>query len=148
MSGYFIIWRLRRMPDGCRCERVLYTPTKSTYMSSPDVALGLGSVVYALAKLDGDFHRKEAQAIKSLLAGEPYSDLAICACFLRDNVGESVDEARAFDLRRMTDKRVEINADTKKRFIAILLRVARVHEGISREERAFIRQFWRELQQI
>jgi uncharacterized tellurite resistance protein B-like protein len=117
-------------------------------MYSPDVALGLGSVVYALAKLDGNFHRKEAQTVRDLLADEPYSDLAICACFLRDNAGESIDEARAFGLRRMSDKRVELNAQTKKLFIAILLRVARAHEGISREERSFIRQFWRELQRI
>lgn len=115
-------------------------------MYSPDVALGLGSIVYALCKLDGQLHKEETKVARDLLAEWPYRDLAICALFLRDNAGEPAEEASAFGLRRMTDKRVELTKETKKRFVNLLLRVARAHEGISREERAFIRQFWRELQ--
>ena len=110
--------------------------------------MGLGSVVYSLCKLDGQLHKEETQVACELLADLPYSDLAICAMFLRDNVGEPAEEACAFGLRRMVDKRIEISKETKKRFVNILLRVARAHEGISREERAFIRQFWRELQRL
>ncbi len=117
-------------------------------MYSPDVAMGLGSIVYALCKLDGQLHKEETKVACELLAAWPYSDLAICAMFLRDNVGEPADEACAFGLRRMVDKRVEINQETKKRFVRILLRVARAHDGISREERAFIRQFWREIRSL
>ena len=117
-------------------------------MYSPDVALGLGSIVYALSKLDGQLHREEATVARQLLSDCPHSDLSICALFLRDTVGESVEEASAFGLRRMADKSVELNKQTKKRFIRILLRVARAHEGVSREEREFIRQFWRELQRL
>jgi uncharacterized tellurite resistance protein B-like protein len=115
-------------------------------MYSPDIAMGLGSIIYSLCKLDGQLHKDESQVARHLLAQEPYSDLAICALFLRDNVDEPFETARTFGLRRMTDKRVEISRETKKRFVSILLRVARAHDGISREERAFIRQFWRELQ--
>ncbi|CAN5325194.1 hypothetical protein BH09BAC4_BH09BAC4_23540 [soil metagenome] len=114
-------------------------------MYTPDVAMGLGSVVYALCKLDGQLHQQETKVARDLLTEWPYSDLAICAMFLRDNVGEPADEALAFGLRRMTDPCVELTKETKKRFVSILLRVARAHDGISREERAFIRQFWREL---
>lgn len=117
-------------------------------MYSPDVAMGLGSIVYALCKLDGQLHREEAKAACVPLADWPYSDLATCALFLRDNVDESAEETRAFGLRRLAAKRVELTKETKKRFINILLRVARAHDGISREERAFIRQFWRELKRI
>ncbi|MCX6218629.1 TerB family tellurite resistance protein [Spirosoma sp.] len=117
-------------------------------MYSPDVAMGLGSIVYALCKLDGQLHQEETKLACDLLAEGPYSDLAICAMFLRDNVGEPTEEATAFGLRRMADKRVNVSQETKKRFIRILLRVARAHEGISREERAFIRQFWQELQRM
>ena len=46
---------------------------------------------------------------RELLADCPYSDLALCALFLRDNVGEPVEEAYAFGLRRMADKRFELN---------------------------------------
>ena len=117
-------------------------------MYSPDVAVGLGSIVYALSTLDGQLQKEEAKVARELLSDCPYSDLSICALFLRDNVGESVEEASAFGMRRMADKRVELNRETKKRFIRILLRVARAHEGVSREEREFIRQFWRELQRL
>ncbi|WP_460979390.1 tellurite resistance TerB family protein [Spirosoma knui] len=117
-------------------------------MYSPDVSMGLGSVVYALAKLDGHLQKPERDVVQELLAGEPYSDLAICACFLRDNVGETTEEAYAFGLRRMADQRIELTKQTKKRFIRILLRVAKAHEGISREERTFIRAFWQELQRL
>lgn len=110
--------------------------------------MGLGSIVYALCKLDGQLRQEETRVACDLLAEEPYSDLAICALFLRDNVGEPAEEASAFGLRRMADKRIEISQETQKRFVTILLRVARAHEGISREERAFIRQFWRELQGV
>ena len=115
---------------------------------SPDVAMGLGSIVYALSKLDGQLQKEEARMARELLSDCPYSDLSICALFLRDNVDESVEEATAFGLRRLADKRVELNRQTKKRFVSILLRVARAHEGISRQEREFIRQFWRELQRL
>jgi uncharacterized tellurite resistance protein B-like protein len=115
-------------------------------MYSPDVAMGLGSIVYALCKVDGQLHQEETKVACQLLAEGPYSDLAILTLFLRENVGEPSNEAYAFGLRRMADKRVEISKETKKRFVHILLRVARAHDGISRQERAFIRQFWRELQ--
>ena len=117
-------------------------------MYSPDVAIRLGSIVYALCKLDGQLHQHETKLACNTLAEGPYSDLAICALFLRDNVDEPAEEASAFGLPRLADKRVEISQETKKRFVRILLRVARAHEGISREERAFIRQFWRELQRM
>lgn len=110
--------------------------------------MGLGSIVYVLCKLEGQLHQKETKVPCELLADCSYSDLAICAMFIRDNVGAPPDEAGADGLSWMASKRVEISKETKKRFVNILLRVARAHEGISREERAFIRQFWRELQRM
>ncbi|WP_018618901.1 hypothetical protein [Spirosoma luteum] len=126
----------------------MYNRAIQLAMYSPDVAVGLGSIVYALSKLDGQLQKEEAIVARELLGDCPYGDLSICALFLRDNVGESVEEASAFGLRRLAGHRVELNSQTKKRFIRILLRVARAHEGVSREEREFIRQFWRELQRL
>lgn len=66
-----------------------------------------------------------------------------------DEIGYPVEPVWLSDLlRRMAEKRVELNKHTKKRFVNILLRVAKAHEGISWEERTFIRQFWRELQKL
>ncbi|WP_245565060.1 TerB family tellurite resistance protein [Spirosoma spitsbergense] len=121
--------------------------TPVLYSSDVAIGIGPGCIVKALAKLDGQMH-KEGQVVRELLADWPHSDLSVCALFLRDNVRETIDVARTFGLRQMANKRVELTKQTKKRFINILLRVARAHEGISREEREFIRQFWEELQRL
>jgi uncharacterized tellurite resistance protein B-like protein len=117
-------------------------------MYSPDIVMGLGCIIYALLKSDGPFQPNEAKAVRQLLAEYPHSSLAIGAVFLRDNVGESSEEAFAFGLRRMAYQRSELNLQTKKRFVHLLLRVANVHDGISRKERAFIWRFWREIKPL
>lgn len=117
-------------------------------MHSPDLYMGLGSIVYALSKLDGHLQKEEIREVKELLAKEPYGKLALCAFFLRENTGETVEDAYAFGMRRMTAQRVELNAQTRKRFVTILLRVARAHKGISHKERSFIRAFWQEIHQL
>ena len=114
-------------------------------MNSPDLLMGLGSVIYALSKLDGQLQKEEVKAVREILADEPHGDLAVCGFFLRDNFGYGTAEAYEAGMRRMTGEGVEINRETRKRFISILLRVARAHEGASRAEWEFIRQFWREL---
>ncbi len=114
-------------------------------MNSPDLLMGLGSVIYALSKLDGELQQEEVKAVREILADEPHGDLAVCGFFLRDNFGYSTKEAYEAGMRRMTDEGIEINRETRKRFVRILLRVARAHEGASRAEWEFIRKFWREL---
>jgi hypothetical protein len=121
--------------------------TPVLYSSDVAIGIGPGCIVNALAKLDGQMHQ-EGQVARELLADWPHSDISVCALFLRDNVRETIDVARAFGLSQMASKRVELTKQTKKRFMSILLRVARAHEGISREEREFIRQFWEELQRL
>ena len=114
-------------------------------MNSPDLLMGLGSVIYALSKLDGELQKEEVKAVREILAEEPHGDLAVCGFFLRDNFGYSTTEAYEAGMRRMSDEGIEINRETRRRFVNILLRVARAHEGISRAEWEFIRKFWREL---
>lgn len=114
-------------------------------MYSPDLSMSLGSIVYALSKLDGRLQKEEQWTVRELLAKGPYGDLALCAFFLRENTSESGDDAYAFGMRRLIVKRQELTENIKKRFVRILLRVARAHNGISHEERLFIRQFWQEI---
>lgn len=114
-------------------------------MHSPDLLLGLGSVIYALSKLDGELQKEEVKAVQEILADEPHGDLAVCGFFLRDNFGYSTKEAYEAGMRRISDEGIEINRETRRRFVNILLRVARAHEGASRAEWEFIRKFWREL---
>ncbi|GAB3689791.1 hypothetical protein GCM10027592_06570 [Spirosoma flavus] len=117
-------------------------------MYSPDIALALGSLVYALSCLDGRPHKEELLVAKELLVREPHGSLAVNGLFLREDVRESTEEAYAFGMRRLVSKRTELTDKTKRRFIALLLRVARAHKGISPSEWSFIRRFWREIRHL
>lgn len=117
-------------------------------MYSPDVAVGLGSLVYALSKVDGQLQPEEISVVRRLLAGSPYSDLAIGALFLQENVGETSEKAYAFGLRRMAYDRVKLDEQTEKWVANILWQVATAYEGVSGAERAFIQQFQSDLQRV
>ena len=107
--------------------------------------MGLGSVIYALSKLDGELQKEEVKAVREVLANELYGDLAVCGFFLRDNFGYSAAEAYETGMRRMAGEGIKINRETRKRFVIILLRVAGADGDTSRAEWEFIRKFWREL---
>jgi uncharacterized tellurite resistance protein B-like protein len=114
-------------------------------MNSPDLLLGLGSIIYALTMIDGHVQKEEVRALREILPAEPHGDLALCGFFLREKFGYSATEAYETGLSRMIREGVAINLNTRKRFIRILLGVARAHNGVSRAEGEFIRRFWREL---
>jgi uncharacterized tellurite resistance protein B-like protein len=126
----------------------MYFHSSYDFMYSPDVSLALGSIVYALSKVDGHVQNEEMQIAQSLLAEGPHGSLALSGYFLRANVHESIEEAYAFGMRRLFDKRVELTERIKKRFVTILLRVARSHKGMSPAEWTFIRNFWRDIQPL
>lgn len=107
--------------------------------------MGLGSVIYALSKIDGELQKEEVNVVREILLDEPHGDMAVCGFFLRDNFGYSTTEAYEAGMGRMSGEGIEINRQTRKRFVNILLRVARAHDGASRAEWEFIRKFWREL---
>lgn len=110
--------------------------------------MGLGSIVYALSKLDGRLQPEEMKTINELLADEPHGDLALYAFFLRENTDETVAEAYAFGMRRLLFNRSELNQSIKKQFVDVLIRVAQSHDNISKKEQAFIQQFRREIRRL
>lgn len=113
-----------------------------------DLYLGLGSVAYALAKVDGRIQLAEMQTVKELLAGVPHGDLALYAFFLRESSGESVEEAYAFGMRRFTYNRKALTELTKKQFVNILIRIAEAHDDTSRKEKDLIKRFRRDLRRL
>lgn len=113
-----------------------------------DLYLGLGSVAYALAKVDGRIQLAEMQTVKELLAGVPHGDLALYAFFLRENCDESVEEAYAFGMRRFTHNRKALTPLTKKQFVNILIRIAEAHDDTSRKEQDLIKRFRRDLRRL
>lgn len=113
-----------------------------------DLYMGLGSVAYALAKVDGRLQLAEVQTVKELLASVPHGELALYAFFLRENCGETVEEAYAFGMRRFSNNRKGLTESIKKQFVAILIRIAQAHDDISRKEQELIKRFRRDLRRL
>ncbi len=113
-----------------------------------DLYMGLGSIAYALAKVDGRIQLAEMQTVKELLAGVPHGDLALYAFFLRENCDETVEEAYAFGIRRFTNNRKALTALTKKQFVQIMIRIAEAHDETSRKEQELIKRFRRDLRRL
>lgn len=113
-----------------------------------DLYMGLGSIAYALAKVDGRIQLAEMQTVKELLAGVPHGELALYAFFLRENCDETVEEAYAFGMRRFAHNRKALTALTKKQFVNILIRIAEAHDDTSRKEQELIRRFRRDLRRL
>jgi len=116
---------------------------------SADLYFGLGSVIYALAKVDGRVQLAEMQTVKELLANVPHNgDLALYAFFLRENCDETVEEAYAFAMRRFANNRKFLTVPIKKEFVSILMKVAESHDDISRKEQELIKRFRRDLRRL
>ena len=126
----------------------LISTTDELKAEPADLYLGLGSVAYALAKVDGRIQLAEMQTIKELLAGVPHGDLALYAFFLRENCNESVEEAYAFGMRRFANNRKALTDLTKKQFVHILIRIAEAHDDTSRKEKELIKRFRRDLRRL
>ncbi|MBC3784687.1 TerB family tellurite resistance protein [Spirosoma utsteinense] len=119
--------------------------------SNPELAqlyLGLGSVAYALAKVDGRIQLAEMQIVKELLAGLPHGELALYAFFLRENCDEGVEEAYDFGMRRFVNNRKILTDLIKKQFVNILIRIAEAHDDTSIKEQAMIKRFRRDLRRL
>ncbi|WP_083733003.1 TerB family tellurite resistance protein [Spirosoma montaniterrae] len=110
--------------------------------------LGFGNLVYALAKADGRVQNEEADAVRQLLAQQPFGDLAQYAFTLLEERNVSIEEAYAFGMRRLTDNRKALNDTLKKQFIDILLHVAGAHDDTSRKEQEMIKRFRRDLRRL
>ena len=51
-------------------------------MPTPTIALGIGSVLYALRKIDGRLHLSEMRMINELPAREPHGEMALHPFFI------------------------------------------------------------------
>ena len=115
---------------------------------SPHIALGLTTIIQALATIDAVFPKRALADQKLLGASEPNSDLSVFANFIQEN-WVTLNRTNAAPNALLNGEYViSINEKNKNRFINILSRVAKAQEGVSRQERLFVHQFWAELHQI
>ncbi|GAB2561313.1 tellurite resistance TerB family protein [Spirosoma aerophilum] len=113
-----------------------------------DLYLGLGNLVYALAKVDGRIQSEETQLARQLLGEQPHGDLALHAFFLLEDCNVPVEDAYAFAMRRFVNNKKVLTAPTKKQFVDILVRIADAYEETSRKEQEFIKRFRRDIRRL
>ncbi len=117
-------------------------------MPQQDLYIGLGSMAYALAKMDGRLQPEELTTLRQVLHDEPYGEIAISMINLNDKYSVEAEKAFEFALRRFTENRRELDVDLKKKFIGILQRVAESYDGTSRKELELIRRCRKELNRL
>lgn len=117
-------------------------------MPAQEISLGLGSVVYALAKADGCIEPDEANRLRELLTLEPHGDLAWYAFQLHQRYDKSYREAYGYALRRFSNNRHELDESQKARFVRILEQVAAADADVAKRERVLIDQFQNDLRAL
>lgn len=121
---------------------------QSEWNEPADLYMGLGNLVYALAKVDGRIHLPEIALTRQLLGEQPHGELALHAFFLLENCDVPVEEAYTFAMRRFVNNRAFMSELIKKRFVTILQQVAESHEDVSTKEKEFIKRFRRDLRRV
>lgn len=117
-------------------------------MKTPDLYMGLGSVVYALVKADGQLHSEESLSARRLLLEQPYGDLAMQSFQLSEHYGTSPDEAYQFAFRRFAANREAFDVQLKRQFVDILQQIAEADNRVSGKEIDFIKRFRKDLRRI
>lgn len=112
-------------------------------MHSPYLRIGASSVAMVLGQMEDIFQLKGSQDKTSLLPTGQQSDFSVYANFLEENTIILGDTKAEKNVHSCT---ITINETAKNRFMSILNRVIRAHEGVSRQERIFVHRFWSEIQ--
>ncbi|MEZ0487504.1 TerB family tellurite resistance protein [Fibrella aquatica] len=110
-----------------------------------DLYLGLGNLVYALAKIDNGVDAHESKAAQQVLKKQPYGRLALHAFFLLENCEATPEEAYAFAMRRFGSNRSALTQPVRSQFITLLITIADASGGMSQKEQQFIDQFRHDL---
>jgi len=112
-------------------------------MYSSQTDLKSVSIARALSQMEGIFQNEEAHHTARLhYAIEKDSDLSVYAHFIQEN-STILGQTMNFTCKQESAiKPLNINEVARKRFFSILRRAAKAHEGISRQERLFVQQFW------
>lgn len=111
-------------------------------MYSPEMNLTSASIARALLQMEHIFRHEAAHTAKLQYATEIDSDLSVYAHFIQENTAILGQVSTISSKQELATKTLNINEIARKRFFNILRRAAKAHEGISRQERLFVQQFW------
>ncbi len=136
------------LPCKSQTDAHLYSQIKTITMPIQDLYIGLGNLLYTLAKADGRLQPEERTTIEKLLHQDKNGEIALNAFQLRETFNSSLEEAYGFALRRFTENRKDFNAETRKKFVSILQQVALAASGISDKEKDILKRCRRDLGKI
>lgn len=117
-------------------------------MTVADLYMGLGSLVYALAKADGLLKAREVSLIRELLRREPNGDVALCSFTVREHYGDTVEEAYQFAMRCFRAYPAGLTEERLQRFSRILEAVARIDGTICEAEHTVLARFREDTQLV
>ena len=115
-------------------------------MYSHNMSLKPVNTVNTLSQLDRIFSKEKSQNADVLYATVAQADLPVCANFIQENMGILGQIVNVTSVQKSGTKSVTLNETTRQRFMNLLQRAIKAHEGLSRQERLFIQQFWSEIQ--
>jgi hypothetical protein len=115
-------------------------------MHSTDMDPGPASVALVLAKMEDMFQNRGTQGNERFYPVDLQSDFSVYANFIQENAAilgmtGSLSQQPGTIPAKISEK-------DGSRFLTILNRVAKGNEGVSRQERVFIHQFWSEIQKV
>ncbi|KAA6438286.1 hypothetical protein FEM33_16420 [Dyadobacter flavalbus] len=111
-------------------------------MYSPQIDLKSAAIASALSRMEGIFQNEETPDIKLHYTSEKDSELSVYANFIQENTILSGQILNVAPKQEPAKKLSAFNEMSRKRFFNILRRAAKAQDGISRQERLFVQQFW------
>lgn len=108
---------------------------------------GEGTIADELAQLSGILGEQDTKTPKKNFVANLQSDLILWLRFIQENMAILGGSPKGTSESQPKAQRIHLCEKTRQRFVNILKRTARSHEGPSRQERIFIQQFWYEIQQ-
>ncbi|MCF2492884.1 hypothetical protein [Dyadobacter chenhuakuii] len=108
--------------------------------------IGAASVAMVLAEMEDIFQKREAHEIDGMPATRQQADFDVYANFLNENAIVLGGTGAVHDQQTLVNTPIKINQSAKNRFLSILSRVTKAHEGVSRQERLFVHWFWSQIQ--
>ncbi|WP_159478679.1 hypothetical protein [Dyadobacter sp. 3J3] len=115
-------------------------------MHLPYSKIGAASVAMVLTEMEDIFQKKGVHDKESMPATSQQADFLVYANFLAENAIVLTGTGAVNDRQACFNVPIKINQLAKNRFMSILRRATKAHEGVSRQERLFVHRFWSQIQ--
>ena len=108
--------------------------------------IGVASVAMVLSEMEDIFQKNGVNDKGGMPATGQQADFDVYVNFLAENAIVLGGTGAVQDQQTCVNTPVKINQSAKNRFLSILSRITKAHEGVSRQERLFVHWFWSQVQ--